>query len=72
MTLVTGGASVAANRIRRPDDTIDLMEEEKTKEQPDVTETIRQAIDKAKKEEAKTLHGQRSRRDLFRQRCCRE
>jgi hypothetical protein len=53
MTLVTGGASVAANRIRRPDDTIDLMEEEKTKEQPDVTETIRQAIDKAKKEEAK-------------------
>ena len=53
MTLLTGGAAGAVNTMRRPDDSIDLLEEEKTKDQPDISETIRAEIQKAKKEEAK-------------------
>ena len=53
MTLLTGGMAGAVNRMRRPDDTVDLMEDEKAKEQPDISETIRQEIEKSRKAEVK-------------------
>ncbi|MDI9554473.1 MAG: hypothetical protein QM256_01655, partial [Pseudomonadota bacterium] len=52
MIILTGGAAGAVNTMRRPDDAVDLLEDEKTKDQPDITETIRQAIGEQKKAEA--------------------
>ncbi len=53
MTLITGGAAGAINTMRRPTDSIDLMQEAEQEKQPDLTETIRQAVEQVKKEELK-------------------
>ncbi len=59
MILLTGGLAGAVNRMRRPGDTIDLMQESAADDQQasDLTEEIRQAIARQELDEAKGKGG---------------
>jgi len=52
MTLITGGAAGTVNMMRQPSDSVDLMKEED--KEPDLTDEIRKAVEKHRKEEQKS------------------